>query len=347
MKPTSPLTPAELSSYRSLVGQLAWPARETMPQLCFGVSDLQQKTSIATIHDLCHANNLLALAKKWALVDKQKLHFHPFDGNAAVNCVQKERSGTKRDRDQDRRTRIGIGAIHDASFMQQRDSGSQFGYAIMIAPITLFEGPAVTHLVDWNSSKIHRKVRSTLAAEAAGASRAYDRSMFTRALIYEIEKGRDKHWTQMCKEVPFGLGTDCKSLYDVCTKTGSMPDDRRVALDLLDVKEGVEEMNDQVRWVPTDHMLADALTKAMPPDLLLRYLKTGVYSFKYDDDIKNTKRVVAKERKEVKDAKKINSAKNVKASVSIPGPVKTTGATCNAKKQRSKNGRWTEPYQPE
>ena len=159
------------------------------------------------------------------------------------------------------------------------------------------------YLLDWSSAKIHRKVRSTLAAEAAGASRAYDRACFTRCLIYEIECGKDGHWTEMCKQVPFGLGTDCKSLYDVATKLGSLPDERRVALDMLDVKEGVEEFGDLVRWVPTDHMLADAFTKNMPPDLLLQYLKTGIYSFKYDDKIKDTKREIAKERKVIRDGK--------------------------------------------
>ena len=168
----------------------------------------------------------------------------------------------------------------------------------MLAPVDLFEGKTVTHLLDWNSAKIHRKVRSTLAAEASGGSRAYDRSMYARAMIYEIEVGKNAHWTEMCKKVPFCLGTDCKSLFDLCTKVGSLPDERRVALDLLDVREGIEEMKDQIRWVPTDHMLADAFTKSMPPDLLLRYLHDGMYSFKYDEEIKHTKREQAKGRAE-------------------------------------------------
>ena len=195
--------------------------------------------------------------------------------------------------------RLGLGAVHDASFMQQLNSGSQFGYLIMLAPVDLYEKKTCTHLLDWNSAKIHRKVRSTLAAEASGGSRAYDRSMYARAMIHEIEVGKsEKHWTEVCKKVPFCLGTDCKSLFDLCSKVGSLPDDRRVALDLLDVREGIEEMKDQIRWVPTDHMLADAFTKSMPPDLLLKYLKDGCYSFKYDDEIKNTKRAKSKERSE-------------------------------------------------
>ena len=46
-----------------------------MPQLAYSVSDLQQKTKQATIHDLMHANHVYRLAQKWALQDKQKLIF--------------------------------------------------------------------------------------------------------------------------------------------------------------------------------------------------------------------------------------------------------------------------------
>ena len=62
-------------------------------------------------------------------------------------------------------------------------------------------------------------------------------------------------------------------------KEGSIPQERRVALDLLDVKEGIERMNDQIRWVPTDHMLVDCMTKFMPPAFMLEYLHTGKYAF--------------------------------------------------------------------
>jgi hypothetical protein len=323
--PKAKLTAEELSDYRSLVGQLAWPARETMPQLCFAVSDLQQRTAIATVHDLCHANNVLNFAKQWAEKDNQKLRFLPFDGDCSLTCMAKTKPDAlnkKKEHSQARhkmkpdlsKKPVGIGAVHDASFMGQPGEGSQFGYAILVAPTELYDGPTVTHLVDWNSAKIHRKVRSTLAAEAASCSRAYDRSMYARAMMSEIENGKTGHWTKMCADVPFCLGTDCRSLYDLCQKLGSLPDERRVALDLLDVKEGIEEMNDEIRWVPTDHMLVDPFTKSMPPDLLMRYLQTGKYSFKYDDDIKNTKRVVAKERKVIK-SEKSNAKKEEKQKI--------------------------------
>ena len=105
--------------------------------------------------------------------------------------------------------------------------------------------------------------------------------MYVRALCAEIEQpvfssaspGMTKCWKDVCARVPFCLGTDCKSLYDTCIKPASTTKEKRVALDLLDVREGVEEFKDSVRWVPTDHMLVDCLTKAMHPSLLNRYMK--------------------------------------------------------------------------
>jgi hypothetical protein len=198
---------------------------------------------------------------------------------------------------------VGVAAVHDASFMQQTREGSQQGYAIMLGSTDLYDGAAVTHLLDWGSSKIHRKVRSTLAAEAAAAARAYDRAIYARAMIAEIENGLQGHWKEEIKTIPFCLGTDCKSLYDLCMKEGSLPDERRVALDLLDIREGIEEIGDKIRWVPTDHMLVDCMTKAMQPDAMLEYLKSGKYAFKYKKEIKDTKREIAKARKKAKEAK--------------------------------------------
>ena len=92
--------------------------------------------------------------------------------------------------------------------------------------------------------------------------------------------------------------TYCKSLYDTCIKPASTTKDKRVALDLLDVREGIEYFKDSIRWVPTDHMLVDCLTKAMRLALLNKYMQYYLYSFKYDDRLHATKRAAAKKRKQ-------------------------------------------------
>jgi len=322
--PKSPLTPKELHDYRSLVGQLAWPARDTMPQLAYNVSDLQQKVSEATIGDLIHANNVLNGAKRNAQM-KQKLIFgdlgedfgmHVHHAYNPSDSKKSKPKGKGKGRVQTKLYDLGLAAVHDASFMGQPREGSQQAYALMLCSTKLFEGKSKTHLIDWSSGKIHRKMRSTLAAEAASAARAFDRGTYARVMLHEIEHGWNQKWdrmantgevrydwTKMCKDIPFCLGTDCKSLYDVCTKGGSMPEERRVALDLLDVRESIDEMGDQIRWIPTDHMLVDCMTKNMPPDVMLEYLKNYQYAFKYDDVIKHTKREIAKTRKAAREAK--------------------------------------------
>ena len=322
----SPLTSKELHDYRSLVGQLAWPARESMPQICYAVSDLQQKVAEATVGDLVHANNVLNQAKR-QVNENQKLRFLQLGDTCGIQIQHSDTTRRHHKRQQHTvTTKLGMAAVHDASFMGQPREGSQSAYCLMLCSTQLFEGKARTHLLDWGSSKIHRKMRSTLACEAASAAKAFDKGAFARVMLHEIENGRNgkwdqlnqddcdlkTDWTKMCRDIPFCLGTDCKSLYDVCMKSGSMPEERRVALDLMDVRESIEQMGDQIRWIPTDHMLVDCMTKNMPADVMLKYLQTTEYAFKYDDVIKHTKREVAKARKAIREGKKVQNEEQIK-----------------------------------
>ena len=118
----------------------------------------------------------------------------------------------------------------------------------------------------------------TLACENSSAARAFDRGSFARTMIYDIEQGlkprferritdipdRRAYWESICHHLPMAFGTACQSLYDVCNNTGSFPEERRVALDLLDVRESFAQFGDVICWIPTDHMLVDSLTKNMP-----------------------------------------------------------------------------------
>lgn len=182
----------------------------------------------------------------------------------------------------------------------------------------MFDGTSqTTHLLDWGSSKHHRSMKSTLACESSSAARAFDRGSFARTMKYDIEQGlkprfetsisdildRRAYWESICHHLPMAFGTDCKSLYDVWNKTGSFPEDRRVALDLLDVRESIEQFGGVIRWTPTDHMLVCSFTKNMPADLLTNDLHAMVYSLKYDKDIKETNRALAKVRKALREKK--------------------------------------------
>ena len=62
----SPLTSAEITGYRSVLGQLLWLGQQSRPDLCVGVSLAAQKTSKATLSDVKALNKLVEQAKSTA-----------------------------------------------------------------------------------------------------------------------------------------------------------------------------------------------------------------------------------------------------------------------------------------
>lgn len=154
----------------------------------------------------------------------------------------------------------------DASFGGQPKSGSQSGFVLGISTSDILN-PDVAKtpvaLIDWGSHRIKRVVRSTLAAEAAAMAAAYDRALWLRSLLGEVLHGRQQRWEDQAASVAQITATDCQSLYDMLEKDTSMPTERRIALDLDDVRHYLRG-GDRLEWVPTGIMMADQLTKHRP-----------------------------------------------------------------------------------
>ena len=55
-------------------------------------------------------------------------------------------------------------------------------------------------------------------------------------------------------------GQGLKMLIDGCTNCGTF---QSIPVEDL-YQEGIDEMKDKIRWVPTDHMLVDCMTKRCP-----------------------------------------------------------------------------------
>ena len=79
------MTDDERKALRALLGKLIWVARQTMPQIAYDVSDLQQRVTAARVTDLVQANSVVRQMHK----DTQsgyRLKFlpiqdlHPVDG---------------------------------------------------------------------------------------------------------------------------------------------------------------------------------------------------------------------------------------------------------------------------
>lgn len=239
------LTEEEKHHYSSRAGQLAWLARETMPQLSYSVSDLHQNVETATVCYLIHAHNVLCLARQ--LVDTgHKLHVLHLDNELDLGVSLTEQNKTRLAHRDTQHIQMGMAIAHDASFMDQAGESSQQAYAFLLATKIFVDGKAKARLLDWGSSNIHRKMKSTLACDSSSAARAVDRGSFARTMIYDVERDlqhqfeicitdapeRRAYWERICHPLPMAIGTYCTSLYDVCHKTGSLPDERRVAFDL-------------------------------------------------------------------------------------------------------------------
>ncbi len=151
----APLTPQERSQYPSVTQQLSWPARTTMPGLCYRVSELQQEAKKATLADLLQVNAALKVAQQVACDGVCLLFRKPPTDLGELMIV----------------------AAHDASFANQPEHGSQQGLMVRLGPRRALDDPKEfpVMVLDWSSSVIHRVVGSTLAAEAASASTARDR----------------------------------------------------------------------------------------------------------------------------------------------------------------------------
>ena len=75
---------------------------------------------------------------------------------------------------------------------------------------------------------------------------------------------------------PITLMIDSKPAYDHLHGQAMSIKDKRLAIEMLLVKQDVEKENIEARWIPTDQMLVDRLTKVGAPTCLLRrVLKEG------------------------------------------------------------------------
>ena len=133
----------------------------------------------------------------------------------------------------------------------------------------------------WSSKKTARVVRSTLSAEAFSMSRSVDRLGWMR-LLWGCLIIPDFAWREPARAFrmmhPAVITTDCKSLYDLVTRT-AMPacEEYRTTLEVLLIKEQCQE-HCSFRWIPTSVMLADGLTEVMDNSLLRQVLRQGHYS---------------------------------------------------------------------
>lgn len=88
--------------------------------------------------------------------------------------------------------------------------------------------PTKATLLEFHSSKVHRVVRSSLAAESCATTAAADKVLYNRALFDALYRGRTVVTRNWRKELSVDgvIITDAKGLNDRVNKTGSVASEK-------------------------------------------------------------------------------------------------------------------------
>ena len=293
-----PITEAERQSLRALIGSLFYAAINTRPDLGSRLSWLQSSINKAVVGTLLEANKVLHEAKLFA------------DTSIKVQAIPLKD--------------VRFVAFSDASFASSKTPDSHQGMIIMAAHSDIGENKSspISPLV-WHSKKIQRVAVSTLSAEAMALAGSVDILSWVRlywAWINEITiqwKDTDKtllrlppafsalppqedesdsdmptfsHENQkLLKNLPEEasgiLTTDCKSLYDLISRTA--PPSCQEFRTQLQAKLIKEHLNTgiKIRWVPSQAQLADSLTKIMDNTILRTCLQKGWYALHDEHEV--------------------------------------------------------------
>ena len=259
------LNPKELSVLRGVNGSLNWLASQSRPDLSAQVSLSQQSMSNPTVHHLCEVNNIIRRAKQHA---DMKIKFKRIPPESLRLACHSDAAWAN------------VGVYTQAGYVlgftsDKLDLGDN-------APWT----PAV-----WRSYKLPRAVGSTLSAEAQAMASATGTMEWTSLLIAESIDGQFEvrdFAEVLSRRKPLAI-TDCKSLYDhlVSVSSPTAVDDRRTSIDIVIIRQSLARLGCSIRWVPTNRMLADCLTKDAgdPADLLRACIRQSSYQISPEETV--------------------------------------------------------------
>ena len=223
----------EHSLFRAAVGSVNWAAQQTRPDISFEVLEMSMKLRNPTFEDLQRVNKCV-----------KKLKFQ--EAHVMFRKIQSKPM---------------IVSWSDAAFANLQDQvSSGCGYVIFLADEMGNCCPLV-----WQSNKVKRVVKSTLAAEALAFDEALGHCIYLRALFKEI----------LGENLPIISITDSANLLE-SLKSSKEVDDKRLRLDIASIKQDVKKGDAQVYHVRGDMMLADCLTKkGASAEELMNILREG------------------------------------------------------------------------
>ena len=220
---TDDLGELEQEEYRALTGQLNWLAAQTRPDVAFDACDLSVVTHKAKVDDILKANKVVKRVKNTSV----GLRY-----NKLENLEQ-----------------LSIECYSDASFGNLQGGGSQGAYVIFLVDMS-----GNRCLVSWQSRKVRRVVKSTLAAETLALLDAAEAGIYLASMVTEILNLKDNSPIVRCF-------VDSKSLVESLYSTKTI-EDKHLRINMAVLRDLLERKEiHAVSWVQSAHQLANCLTK--------------------------------------------------------------------------------------
>ena len=231
-----PLSKEEQSEMRRRCGQLNWLVTHTRPDLSFDLAELSGRTSNLKVNDIIKINKLIGKIKS----SNTKMVFPKLNDPKNLK----------------------LAVYADASLGNLPDGGSQGGYIILMV-----DSDGLCSPIEWQSTRIRRVVRSTLAAETLAMADALDAAILIEGMWKEMAGPN-------CNVSIVGI-TDCRSLFDAVNSSKAVTD-KRLRMEMAMLREMQERGEVLLSWTETENQLADVLTKRGVNSLKLqRVLSTG------------------------------------------------------------------------
>ena len=222
----------EKDKFRALVGQLNWVSTQTRPDISFDVCELSSILEKAKIDDLLRANKVVKYLRSKVV----KLQYPKLNNTSQVS----------------------IECYCDASFGNLERGGSQGGYIIFIADEYGNKCP-----VTWQSRRLRRVVKSTLAAETLALLDAAEAGVYIANLFAEIMNTPVSSLLVKCY-------VDNKSLVEALYSTKAI-EDKQLRINMAVLRDMLAKADVySVSWIQSSRQLANVLTKrgACPSSLL-------------------------------------------------------------------------------
>ena len=267
-------TEEERAATRAALGAITWAAKEGRPDAAAAASLIASCLNSLRVQDILDLNKTIKEMKK-----NEKM-------SIPVQPIALER--------------LCFGVITDASYANAANGASQGAFGVVCYDKELIEkGFGKANLMHWKSSKIHRVVNSTLAAEAQSLSKGLSELAWSVTVFNEMINPRFelKEWQQEVRSRRLHALTkqeadetlrqglcvvDAKSLFDHLVKeTIGSTEDRRTAIEMQVIRQSMAETGTVVKWVPHGRMTMDCLTKRSGNRVpLYEFLDSGVLDFR-------------------------------------------------------------------